>query len=249
MRSFSGFPLADLVAASLAAGFIAAAGNIINDYYDFEIDKINRPDRPLVSGEISKRTAIKYYITLNGLGFFFAGYVSLSVLAIVLITASLLFIYSSKLKRIPLAGNLLVAFLTGFVFIYAGIAAGNAAGGVIPFFFAFLINLARELIKDIEDYEGDSVNKIKTMPIVKGIPFTKKIVSTLILLLIIFSPLPYFFFNYNFEFLLLILLLIDLPLVNIFIRLKSDSLDYRRLSSQLKILMILGLGILIVGVL
>ncbi len=87
------------------------------------------------------------------------------------------------------------------------------------------------------------------MPIIKGIPFTKKIVSTLILLLIISSPLPYFFFNYNFEFLLLILFLIDLPLVNIFIRLKSDSLDYRRLSSQLKTLMILGLGILIVGVL
>jgi len=249
LQSFSGFPFADLFAASLAAGFIAAAGNIINDYYDFEIDKINRPERPLVSGEITKRAALKYYIALNGLGFLFAGYISLTILAIVLITASLLFVYSFKLKRVPFAGNLLVAFLTGFVFIYAGIAAGNAAGGIIPFFFAFLINLMRELVKDIEDYEGDSVNKIKTVPIVKGISFTRKIISALILLLIISSPLPFFYFNYNFEFLLLILFLIDLPLVNIFIRLNSDSPDYRKLSLQLKTLMILGLGILIIGVL
>ena len=142
-----------------------------------------------------------------------------------------------------------MAFLTGFVFIYAGIVVGNIGGGLAPFVFAFEINLIRELVKDIEDYEGDSANMLKTLPIAKGILFTEKIISIIIILMIVTSPIPYFYFHYNYEFLFLILFVVDLPLVKILININSDAPDYHKISKHLKILMILGLIILIAGVL
>ncbi len=191
--------------------------------------------------------AIKFYLFLNGIAFLLSGFVSLEAFLTVFITAILLYFYSYKLKGVPFIGNLLVAFLTGFVFIYAGIVVGNIVGGFIPFIFAFEINLIRELTKDIEDYEGDSANMLKTLPIVKGIGFSKKIISFLIVLLIVTSPIPYFYFQYNYLFLFMILFIIDFPLVNILLKINSTIPDYHKISKYLKTLMILGLIILIIG--
>ncbi len=200
------------------------------------------------SGAISKENAIRFYLLLNLLGLFSAWLVSFTPFVIVVLTVFLLFLYSFKLKNIPFLGNVTVSFLTGFVFIYSAIVVGNPIGGVVPFLFAFEINLIRELIKDIEDIKGDKLNRLKTLPIIKGIDFTKKVISVLILLLIVSSPIPFVFAGYNRYFLFLIIIAIDIPLVAMLMELRNEEVEYSKISNRLKTLMIVGLGILIIGV-
>ena len=155
--------------AALSAALSAAGGNVINDIFDLAADSINKPERSLPSGKISKTTAVNFYVVLL-LFSLIAGYsVSLVTFTIVFFSDVLLFLYSFGLKRIPFLGSFVISFLTGFVFIYGSIIAGNIRLAVIPAGFAFLINLAREGIKTIEDIPGDKKSGIITFPQKYGI--------------------------------------------------------------------------------
>jgi len=163
------------ILAGLSAGFTASAGNIINDIFDLKIDKINRPDRPLPSGKLSNKEALALYFIFLLLSFIMSWFINLPAFLIVAATSFLLFLYSKFLKRIPLAGNIVVAFLTGLVFIYGGIAVENPAAAIIPASFAFLINFIREIVKDIQDVKGDKNAGLKTFPIRFGYQKSKYI--------------------------------------------------------------------------
>ena len=168
---------------------IAAAGNIINDYFDIKADRINKPNRTFVSRKLKKRWAIVTHWWFNSLGLMLALALAyfkwnLFLFFIPFLTAGVLWSYSVKLKRMSLIGNIAVAFLTAlvpfmfFLFYYSSsdyfllsAQRSNALKALVVFlmFCAFILNLMRELIKDVEDLEGDKRMGCKTFPIVNGV--------------------------------------------------------------------------------
>jgi geranylgeranylglycerol-phosphate geranylgeranyltransferase len=154
----------------LTVFLITGAGNAINDYYDRDIDAINRPGRPIPSGRVSARAAFYYSLALFAAGCIFAGLVNQICLAVAVFNSVLLFLYARNLKATPLAGNISVAFLTGSTFLFGGAAAGAAGllANRIPFFLSFLVSMSREIAKDIEDMAGDRQGGARTLPILAG---------------------------------------------------------------------------------
>ncbi|MFY9717507.1 MAG: geranylgeranylglycerol-phosphate geranylgeranyltransferase [Thermoplasmata archaeon] len=144
--------------AGLSTALVTGGGNVLNDLLDIEGDRTNHPDRPLVTGAVSRRTAQRLATGLFVLGALVAVPVVVAeplVGVILAVAVGTLLAYEFRLKSRGLAGNAVVALLTGLVFLYGGAAAGNALI-LLPFAaMAFLATLSRELIKDMEDVEGD----------------------------------------------------------------------------------------------
>jgi geranylgeranylglycerol-phosphate geranylgeranyltransferase len=158
------------ILAFLAVFLLTGAGNAINDYYDREIDSVNRPERPIPSKRISQRAAFNYSLALFAAGCLAAGSLSSLCLAVACLNSVLLFFYARNLKSTPLAGNICVAYLTGSTFLFGGATAGFAGlqANLIPFLLSFLATMSREIAKDIEDIEGDLQGGAKTLPILAG---------------------------------------------------------------------------------
>jgi geranylgeranylglycerol-phosphate geranylgeranyltransferase len=151
---------------------ITAAGNGINDYFDREIDRINRPERPIPSGSISPAAALAFSCTLFCLGnaiAFLTGNVLLG--AIAAFNSLLLVLYAARLKGLPLLGNGSVAYLAASIFLFGGAAAGTS--GLIANLpvaaITFLAMLSREILKDAEDINGDARGGARTLPMVLGV--------------------------------------------------------------------------------
>ena len=150
---------------------ITAGGNTINDYYDAEIDRINRPDRPIPSGEVSRGGAA-------GLSFFlFSGGIILSLftnplcITIAIFNAVLLFLYASRFKKTLFIGNMTVAYLSASIFLFGGAFYGMAGMAQVSAIalITFFAMLSRELLKAAEDVEGDAGAGAATVPVVYGI--------------------------------------------------------------------------------
>lgn len=163
----------DVRAALIIVGavfLITGAGNVINDYYDRQIDAVNRPDRPIPSKRIQPQTAFYYSIILFAAGCILAGQAGQMCLLIAAFNSILLFFYARNLKATPLLGNLSVSYLTGSTFLFGGAVAG--LGGLlanqVPFGLSFLASMSREIAKDIEDMEGDRQGGARTLPILAG---------------------------------------------------------------------------------
>lgn len=166
---------------------IAAAGNIINDNYDVETDFVNKPDKLIVGKYISEKTAYNLFIIFNvigvGVGFYLSNYVGRSAFfSIFVIISALLYVYASYLKQMLIIGNIVISILVALSLIIVGIF--ELLPGItslnqqtqLTFFkiifdyalFAFMINLLREITKDIEDIDGDYKVGMNTLPIVIG---------------------------------------------------------------------------------
>jgi geranylgeranylglycerol-phosphate geranylgeranyltransferase len=172
---------------------ITAAGNVINDYFDVEIDQVNRPDRPIPSGQVSLPAARAYATTLFLAGILVCLLTNALCIAIAVFNSLLLIAYAAKLKRTPLLGNIAVSFLAGSMFLFGG-ALGGLPGlsQVLPFaVMTFFAMLARELVKDAEDIEGDRACGAVTLPIRQGIPFTIYLALFCVVLGIVSSLVPY----------------------------------------------------------
>ena len=195
-----------VILASLSVFLATGAGNVINDYYDYKIDEINRPERPIPSGKVSPKNAKIYalslFVTATVIGFC----ISLLAGTIVLISSILMIIYSKSFKSKCLIGNITVSFLTGLCFVFGGIVVNQVIMGAYIMFFAFLMNFAREIVKDIEDVEGDKSEGATTFPIVYGERYAAILASGLMILSTVLSPILYFlgFFNVNFLIVLVI---------------------------------------------
>tara|TARA_R110002020_G_scaffold425090_2_gene634521 strand:+ start:1553 stop:2470 length:918 start_codon:yes stop_codon:yes gene_type:complete len=177
--------------------FLAAAGYIINDIYDIEIDRINKPDKSFIPKIFSEKQAFNFYFILNilgvGLGFYLSYSMNLSGFALIFVLISaLLYVYASFLKRIVLIGNLLISALVAssiFIIIPFDLLPildryPNELANPISVLrdyavFAFILNFLREIIKDIEDLQGDYNNGIQSLPILLGRGRTSKIVAVL----------------------------------------------------------------------
>lgn len=160
--------LLTMLFASLGGALIGGGGMIINDFFDIEIDRINKPSRPLASGVVEKFDALMFYGGVTGAGLIMSLYTSLTAFIIAFVAVAIIFLYSYHFKSTPLFGNIIVGGLTGLAFIYGGAAIGNIQQAIMPAIFAFLINVGREIIKDMEDVEGDAKNGAVTFPIKYG---------------------------------------------------------------------------------
>ncbi len=237
----------DILLAAIAAALINGAGNVINDYFDVETDVVNNKNRPLVKGEISKTAALVYYVVLNAIALGIIYSVSEWMFAIAVFVTVLLFVYSWLLKKLALLGNMTVAFITGLVFIYAGVLGPHWWMDFIPFVFAFHINLIREILKDLEDLAGDVAADIFTLPYLIEEKATKRVLAVLTVLLIVETIIPYKYLDYGTSYLIIVLLGVDLPLSYFIVLLFREVPDYPLIHKLLKTSMFAGLAAILAG--
>ena len=188
-----------IFAAAVSAALILGAGNAINDYFDFEIDKINKPGRPIPSGRISRSDTFIFALALFLVGVGFAKSINEICLGIAFFNTVILFGYARYSKRLHVFSNIMISYLVASVFIY-GAAAAYTPGFtvnddgvkllVVLAACAFFINLSREIVKDIEDVEGDSKAYAKTLAISHGVDSARKVAFVVALFAVILSYYP-----------------------------------------------------------
>lgn len=196
---------ARLLRAALAAALIGGAGNVSNDVFDLEADRINRPGRPLPRGQVGPLLAKQLAALGMAGGLALAATLSGLHLALALGAVGGLLIYNVKLQHVPLAGNLMIALLVALALLYGGATAGPLAPALIGSVFAFLTTLAREIIKDLDDAEGDAAAGARTLPLVLGPARAAALAAAVLGLTLVLTPLPYFLLGYTGTFLLALL--------------------------------------------
>jgi len=226
---------------TIAVVFTAAAGYVINDYYDIKIDYVNKPKRVVVGRIIARRTAIILHTVLNFIAVVLAILVSWKVCLSVFLSSVLLWYYANSLKRKPLTGNLAVAFLAGFSVYIIGLLREDESVAIILFsVFAFTISLIREIIKDMEDMKGDLAHDCKTLPIIIGEQKTKVLLFVLIAL---FTLMVAVWFYPKNEHLVMYCGVILFPLIIMMIVglvIAKNTHQYRRISRLCKWIMLAG---------
>ncbi|KAA0265550.1 MAG: hypothetical protein EDM75_02430 [Chlorobiota bacterium] len=238
------------VLTGVSAALIGAGGNIINDILDVEIDRINRPDRPLPAGKVTVTTATRLYIFSKMFGIFFAAMAGIIPALIAAASSFIIFFYSYFLKNIPLVGNFTVSVFTGMVFIFGASTVNNYSNALFPFIFAFMINMVREVVKDVEDIEGDTAENVRTFPVIFGVEPARKLAVIITLLLITVTFVPFLLQVYRIEYLVVIAVSVAPALISVIrdtTRAKEKK-DWGRISGHLKLIMILGILAIIAGI-
>lgn len=248
---------------ALASAAVAAGGNVINDIYDLEIDRVNRPLKVIIGKSLSLNGAYNLYIVLTllgvGAGFVLAYLVGKPGLAVVFVmVAALLYLYSNQLKGVPILGNALVAALVALSLLVVPLfdlyplangiiepAAISATSVVLHLsVFAFVLNILRELVKDIVDINGDHKGHLRTLPILLGRRSTQMIAFCISILIILMVLIYANTILYRWTSLLIYALLVVVaPLVYLSVRLwyAKDQQDLLFVSVLLKFIMLLGL--------
>ncbi len=251
----------------LASVLIAAAGYIINDYFDLQIDAINKPQKVVVDKLVKRRWAIIWHLILSGAGILISIYVSYKsgskvIAAANLICVLLLWFYSTTFKKRNLSGNIIIAALTAWVIVviyfFCGAGIDLWPNHVAPydakrFFsftilyagFAFIVSLIREVIKDMEDRFGDAKYHSRTMPIVWGIQ-TSKVFTGVWLVVCIAGLLLVQLYAWQLGWWIIAvytLFCIVLPLLLILHKLYRaiTPQDFHRLSTLIKLVMLAGI--------
>lgn len=225
---------------------VYALGNIVNDLYDIEIDKINHPERPLPSGRVDKKTARFLALFFLIIALFFSRSLGLVPFLLVFGMCILLFAYDIRFKK-TIIGNAIVSVITGLGFILGGIVVGNPAC-IFPFIFSLFIHMPREIIKDIIDIKGDRNNDVVSLPILLGTKKSLTISALLLCILCILLPLPFITRTLHLRYLLIILMGAYPLLIYIIVRCLKTPREHvlTNLTTFLKISMAIGLVAMIV---
>lgn len=250
---------------SLSSVLIAAAGYVINDYFDLNIDRLNKPDKLIVDKLIRRRWAILWHLGLSAAGVLLGVWVGLKtgnhlIGPANLMCVVLLWVYSTSLKKKMLIGNILISLLTAWVVLviwfceirigktYPGFTAVQTRiykFGVLYASFAFIISLIREVVKDMEDMYGDEKYGCRTMPIVWGINASKLFIVTwmvvltaavLIIQVYAFQLKWWWSSIYSILFILVPLILLFRPLMA-----ASQPEHFYKISSRIKLVMMTGI--------
>lgn len=257
----------------LSTVMLAAAGYIINDYFDVRIDKVNKPERLVIDKGVKRRVAMGAHTFINILAVLIGFYVSYAIglwkLSIIhIICASTLWFYSTHFKRQFLIGNFIVAFFTAMVPLIVGIyelypcyKVYAVLGEELSFksvwiyvfavsFFAFITTLLREIIKDIEDYQGDKEYGCQTLPIVIGKQNAKIVVAVIsIACMICLSYLQYRQFKAH-DWLAFFYFVFALQLPFVFLIYKTltaqTKKDFRFAANTAKLIMLMGVFFLFI---
>lgn len=234
----NGFPPWRIVLLTIAIVWLyIGGGNSLNDYCDSEIDRINRPTRPIPSAQVSRSGALIFSIILFTIGTIFSiPVLNLEVATVLFVSLFFLVTYSTLLKGKPFLGNVIVATILGLTFIFATVIFGDISKGVPPAFLAFGFTLIREIIKDMQDIEGDRAAGANTFPLKYGLDSSKHLVSILTILLITGALLPYILNVYGNFYLLVLIFTVEIPLLFVIFSIQRDcsSRNCFRLSSILK---------------
>jgi len=252
----------------MATVLITAAGYVINDYFDTKTDLVNRPETVILGRKLNRRWAILLHIIFNtigiGLGAYISFYIGLPILTLVFVMITgILWFYSTTYKRQFLIGNVIVSLLTALVplmvllfeipllrekygllmielkanfnYIILWVAAFS--------FYAFLLTLIREIIKDVEDFEGDNAYGRNTLPIVLGVMNTKLIIITFILFTQFSIIYVYFRFLKDIVTLIYFGLLLIIPLLMLLYKIfvAKEKKDYHFASNLAKGIMLAGI--------
>ena len=238
-----------LLFVSIAALLLLSAGNAVNDYCDYNIDRINRPQRPLPSGQIQRRHALIFAIVLIGLGIYLGTRINRNATGIAILVSVALVSYAFWLKRTVFVGNLVVSGLTGVTFISGGVAIESVQGTLVPAIFACLFTAAREIIKDLEDTEGDMKNGVRTLAILNR-RLAVAAALGFMALVVLFSPIPYLFGWYSWHYLFAVVIGVDFVLIGLAIRLLRDASKESCASIQhwMKWDIFVGLGAIYLGI-
>lgn len=177
----------------LAVFLITGAGNSINDYFDVDIDTVNKPSRPIPSGRIGLSAALYFSLTLFAVGTTLAFIINVTCGLIALFNSLLLIYYARTLKRTALFGNISVGYLTGSTFLFGGAVFGieGVMALAVLFLLATFATIAREIVKDIEDIEGDKKDGANTLPIRIGVKKSAYVAASVGILAVLASPIPY----------------------------------------------------------
>ncbi|MUP44719.1 ubiquinone biosynthesis protein UbiA [Gramella sp. BOM4] len=225
----------------LASASVIAGGYIINNFYDSEKDLINRPKKTMLDRVVSQRTKLSVYFILNFAGIFFASYVSFRAVVFFSIYIFAIWLYSHRLKRILFLGNLVASILTITPFFVIFVYYKNFETVIfIHATFLYLMIVMRELVKDLENMQGDLVQNYRTIPLVYGEKWSKFFLGILSVLAIIpiFLLIKYFEIGYmDYYFYGCVLLLIIFMLMLYFSKAKWQ---YLLLHNILKFIIVLG---------
>ncbi|MGD9489290.1 MAG: geranylgeranylglycerol-phosphate geranylgeranyltransferase [Calditrichaceae bacterium] len=238
-----------LILGGLVAALITCGANIINDIYDIQIDRINKPGRLLPSGAVSTETAWKFFYFSYGLALIIAVFSGWDMFFVASLVAACLYWYSAVLKRTILWGNIMVSFSTGVAFIYGAMAVYDWPAGIIPGIFAFFFHFGREIIKDMQDIEGDLSENAVTFAGKKGMKSSIALVNLIFILLITLTIVPYILNIYNLTYLFVVVFGVDLVLliVSISIWKWNDHSALGKWSHLLKLDMVVGLIAIYLG--
>ncbi len=238
-----------MIFASIGGAMIGSGGMVINDILDIEIDRINKPERPLPSGAIARYDALMFYAILTGFGLIMSAYTTRAAFIIAFFAVPLIVLYSKVLKGTPLLGNITVGGLTGLAFIFGGATVGNIRQSLMPALFAFLINVGREIVKDMEDVEGDSKNNAHTLPVKYGMKNAGIIATTFLIFVIGSTFIPFIYGLYGVKYLIAVNLGVNIVLVYVIISLWKDQSvkNLNRISIILKWDMLVGLIAIYLG--
>lgn len=229
---------------------------MINDYFDYKIDLINKPERPIPSGRISPKSGRNYgylQFALGTLCGFLISYLTNNWIpfAIVLFADVVLYLYAYKLKSTPLIGNLTVGFMTGFGFVFGGFTLNNPSiitTSIYLGFFALVMTTARELVKDIEDIEGDKAEGAKTLPILYGEKITAILAFILIIIDCALCPVLYYNHIFGFYYLIVIAIAVLLFIYSAILIIRNqDRATASKVSKYLKIGMLIAFVAFVFG--
>lgn len=254
----------------IASLLIAAAGYIINDYFDMHIDAINKPAKVVVDKLVKRRWAIIWHLVFSFAGILISVYLSYKLNTWIIAIANLgcvvlLWFYSTSFKKKLLSGNIIIAALTAWVIVVVYFFVGAGLPGMAAWLnsnfnfdvkkfykltilyasFAFVVSLIREVIKDLEDMDGDAKYDCKTMPVVWGVPPSKVFVAVwLVVCIASLTVLQLYAWQLGWWMVVLYsVLLIILPLLYILKRLYPalSNADYHKLSIAIKAVMFFGI--------
>jgi geranylgeranylglycerol-phosphate geranylgeranyltransferase len=248
-------PLTTFVLVFLVALFLEASTFALNDYYDVEIDRRNkRMDRPLVRGDLSPRSAVLVAAVLFPLGLVAAFFVNLPCFIIALVTAMFALVYDVVLKRMKVVGNFFIGYVMAIPFVFGGVAVIPSGGGmdalkpsiVMVALIAFLAGTGREVMKDVQDYEGDRAMGVKSFPRYLGLYGARVMAVCFFLAAVGLSFLPFrlsifgrFYWNYVY---LVFIVITDLLLVGASVQLvRRREPDFARLRKVTLVALLLGL--------
>lgn len=233
----------------LCLTIISSTGYWINDVFDFKIDRVNKPRRVIVNAHLSRKKVLTVYFVAIGLmvGFSFLT-LDYALTAINLGCTALLFVYAAWLKRTTVVGNLVIAALTALVIYYAAVMYSLNVPLIWTIVFAFEATFLREVVKDVEDIDGDLRFQLQTLPIRIGIKATKNVLllSYLVFLLSCYGPIISEYIlrrDFNWSYLIASIVLVQAPAIYMMrmLRKSEKPADFSRQSLYLKILIFLGM--------
>ena len=198
------FITTSLLLAVIVVFLMLGGANAFNDYFDREVDKIIHPKRAIPLGKLSEKECLYFAYTTFIISLILSFIINFYCFFIVVFTIILLVLYEKLFKEMALVGNILAGFLGGMAFIFGGVAVGRPYNATILALMAFLIMLAREILMDVRDIKGDSIQR-KTLPMKIGVKNAIYFGCICIIGAILLTPFPILWNILNWKYMILMI--------------------------------------------